>query len=424
MGAAGDMLMSALYELLSDEQKKQFLDKMNHLGVEGISVNPKRVQQCGIFGTHMEVLIHGQEEGHLHSHAHSHGEEHNHSHGHSHGEEHNHSHEHSHEEEHSHSHGHHHHYTYQNIVEEIQKFSLPQRVKQQAEKIYRFIAEAESHAHETEIEQIHFHEVGSLDAIADVVGCSLLIDMLAPDRIIVSPIHVGNGTVRCAHGILPVPAPATAYLLKGIPFYTGTIMTELCTPTGAAVLKNYADEFGTMPVMNVLKIGYGMGTKQFESVNCVRAFLGEVEDKGMREEITEICCNLDDMTPEAVSYAMEVLLEQGALDVFTTPIMMKKNRQAVMLSCLCKEEKKEEMIQTVLKYTTTIGVRYRNWNRKTLTSSFETMMTDYGVVRIKESKGYGIEKKKPEYEDIKKLATEHDVPLDNIVEAIRKREKE
>ena len=467
MGAAGDMLMSALYELLEEEQKKQFLEKMNHLGIDGLSIEPKRVQKCGIYGTHMSVLIDGQEEqehshgesGHHHEHSHSHGESgHHHDHSHSHEElGHHHDHSHSHEEsghhhEHSHSHeglghdydhGHnhgefehqhshtgHHHYTYQMIVDKVDQFDLQQRVKDKIKEIYRLIAQAESEAHEAPIEQIHFHEVGSLDAIADVTGCSLLMELLQIEKVIVSPIHVGNGTVCCAHGVLPVPAPATAHILKEVPFYTGTIMTELCTPTGAAVLKAYANEFGSMPIMKVEKIGYGMGQKEFEVANCVRVFLGEVEPNKKdreslkeKERIVEICCNLDDMTPEAIGYVMDMLLEEGALDVFTTPIMMKKNRPATMLTCLCSTEISDHMIQKILEETTTIGVRYVNYERKTLESTFENIETEWGKIRMKISEGHGIKKEKPEYEDVRRIAKEQGISFQKVLESILKERK-
>ena len=467
MGAAGDMLMSALYELLEEGQKKQFLEKMNHLGIDGLSIEPKRVQKCGIYGTHMSVLIDGQEEqehshgesGHHHEHSHSHGESgHHHDHSHSHEElGHHHDHSHSHEEsghhhEHSHSHeglghdydhGHnhgefehqhshtgHHHYTYQMIVDKVDQFDLQQRVKDKIKEIYRLIAQAESEAHEAPIEQIHFHEVGSLDAIADVTGCSLLMELLQIEKVIVSPIHVGNGTVCCAHGVLPVPAPATAHILKEVPFYTGTIMTELCTPTGAAVLKAYANEFGSMPIMKVEKIGYGMGQKEFEVANCVRVFLGEVEPNKKdreslkeKERIVEICCNLDDMTPEAIGYVMDMLLEEGALDVFTTPIMMKKNRPATMLTCLCSTEISDHMIQKILEETTTIGVRYVNYERKTLESTFENIETEWGKIRMKISEGHGIKKEKPEYEDVRRIAKEQGISFQKVLESILKERK-
>ena len=458
MGAAGDMLMSALYELLEEEQKKQFLEKMNHLGIDGLSIEPKRVQKCGIYGTHMSVLIDGQEEqehnsgesghhhehshseeelGHHHKHSHSHEElGHHHEHSHNHGEsDHHHEHGHNHGEsdhhhDHEHSHTGHHHYTYQMIVDKVDQFDLQQRVKDKIKEIYGLIAQAESEAHEAPIEQIHFHEVGSLDAIADVTGCSLLMELLQIEKVIVSPIHVGNGTVRCAHGVLPVPAPATAHILKEVPFYTGTIMTELCTPTGAAVLKVYANEFGSMPIMKVEKIGYGMGQKEFEVANCVRVFLGEVEQEKKqseslkeKERIVEICCNLDDMTPEAIGYVIDMLLEEGALDVFTTPIMMKKNRPATMLTCLCSTEISDHMIQRILEETTTIGVRYVNYERKTLESTFENIETEWGKIRMKISEGHGIKKQKPEYEDVRRIAKEQGISFQKVLESILKERK-
>lgn len=434
MGVAGDMLMSALYELLSEQQKKDFLYQMEHIGIEGLKVVPKRVQRCGIYGTQMQIVINGQEEGvMLHSHdegeAHEHEHHHHHSHHHVHehndNQEHSHVHEHDHNQEHNHHHEHshsHHHYTYQEIVSKIHEFQTSDAVKEHASQVYHLIGEAESKVHGVTIENIHFHEVGSLDAIADITGCALLLDMLKVDQVIASPIHVGNGTVSCAHGILPVPAPATAYILLGIPYYSKDIMSELCTPTGASLLKHYVKAFQAMPTMDVKKMGYGMGKKEFKTANCIRAFLGDtIEDITQnRDKVIEIHCNLDDMTAEEIGYTIELLLKKGALDVFTTPIMMKKNRPATMLSCLCKCEEKKKFIDLLLQHTTTLGVRYQEYARKILTSKIENVETEYGMVRVKHSSGYGIEKVKIEYDDIKKLADTKEIPFHVMKEGLMK----
>lgn len=294
-GAAGDMLMGALYGLLTEEQKALFLEKINAVSEE-VRVIPQEECKQGIGGIHMKVEINGEEEGaehahehhheHEHSHHHEHEEMHDHTHEHAHEEAHEHTHEdghvhtheHIHEDGHTHSHDHaHHHHAHTSvaaILEKISALDLSDTVKKHAEGIYRAIAAAESTVHRTDIEQIHFHEVGSIDALIDVVGSSLAIEMLGVDEIQASPVCVGNGTVRCAHGVLPVPAPATAEIIKGMPVYCSSFDGELLTPTGAAILKYFVETFTRQMNMEIEEIGYGFGTKEFEQLSCVRAFLG------------------------------------------------------------------------------------------------------------------------------------------------------
>ena len=303
-GAAGDMLMGALYSLLTEEQKALFLEKINAINEE-VHVIPQETCKQGIGGIHMKVEINGEEEGaeHTHDHEHEHNHhEHEHSHcaehtheehehihedGHVHTHEHQHedghvhTHEHTHEDGHTHSHehahhhhGHHAHTSVAAILEKISALDLSDTVKKHAEGIYRAIAAAESTVHRTDIEQIHFHEVGSIDALIDVVGSSLAIEMLGVDEIQASPVCVGNGTVRCAHGVLPVPAPATAEIIKGMPVYCSSFDGELLTPTGAAILKYFVETYTKQMNMEIEEIGYGFGTKEFEQLSCVRAFLG------------------------------------------------------------------------------------------------------------------------------------------------------
>jgi hypothetical protein len=308
---------------------------------------------------------------------------------------------------------------------------LPDKVKDSAIGVYKIIGEAEAKVHGASLDEIHFHEVGSIDAVVDVVGCSLLVDMLGVTEITTSPVHVGFGMIRCEHGVLPVPAPATAEILSGIPMYSGQIEGELCTPTGAALLKYFSDGFGAMPPMIVEKIGYGMGTKDFEAANCLRAFFGKQENRPPasdanlsktdepspcldKQTVYEISCNLDDMTPEAIGAAFDVLLDNGALDVYTTSIMMKKNRPAVMLSCLCTEEAHDKLAMLMIKHTTTLGVRTVKYQRTILNRTTETVQTEYGDIRVKKAQGFGITKQKPEYEDVQKAAREHDVPFQTV----------
>lgn len=287
-GAAGDMLMGALYSLLTEEQKVLFLEKLNAISEE-VCVVPQEICKQGIGGVHMKVEINGEEEGvaHTHDHHHDHEEAHEHSHcaEHSHEDDHEHAHHHEgaqiynhhhHEDEHAHvhHHGHHAHTSVASILEKISVLDMSDSVKKNAEGIYRNIAAAESKVHQTDMEQIHFHEVGSVDALIDVVGSCLALELLGVDEVQASPVCVGNGTVRCAHGILPVPAPATAEIIKGMPVYCSSFDGELLTPTGAAILKYFVETYTKEMHMEIEEIGYGFGTKDFAQLSCVRAFLG------------------------------------------------------------------------------------------------------------------------------------------------------
>ncbi len=298
----------------------------------------------------------------------------------------------------------------------VDGLALPEEIKIDIKNIYQLIALAESKVHGKAVTEIHFHEVGMMDAIADITGCVMLMHELGIEKVITSPVNVGFGQVRCAHGILPVPAPATALLLEGIPCYAGRIEGELCTPTGAAVLKYFTDEFTKMPQMVIRKIGYGMGKKDFEAVNCVRAILGETEDK--RNQITELCCNLDDMTPEETGFAAGLLLQSGALDVYTTAIGMKKGRPGILLTVMCRPEDKDKMAELLFKHTTTIGLRETVHNRMTLERREYEKETEFGAVRIKECMGFGVKKVKPEYEDLRKIAEETGMSIREIKEKI------
>ena len=262
------------------------------------------------------------------------------------------------------------------------------------------------------MEHIHFHEVGTLDAVADVLGVCLLMEKLAPGKVLASPVNVGGGTVKCAHGILPVPAPATEILLRGLPWYEGEIKTELCTPTGAALLRHFADSFEKMPPMRVEKSGYGTGTKNFDRLNAVRVLLGEGDGEG--ERLVELCCNLDDMSGEEIGFAQERLLEAGALDVWTTAIGMKKGRPGVLLSVLCRPEREAELTRCLFRHTTTLGVRALSVTRAALSRSFRSAETPWGPVTVKRAEGWGVSREKPEYEDMAKIARENGLSLRDV----------
>lgn len=415
MGAAGDMLTAALLELYPDPQG--FVERMNRLGLPGVVFAAQPAVKCGITGTQVSVTVGGEEEeSHdvpLHSHVHETAQDEAHP-GHAHDHEHIHDHEHSHG--HEHGHGHHHHAGMGDIRHILSHLDIPQPVRQDAEAVYQLIAQAESHAHGRPVEEIHFHEVGTLDAVTDVVAVCWLLHDLAPEQIVASPVHVGCGQVRCAHGILPVPAPATAYILQGVPTYGGSVQGELCTPTGAALLKHFVQRFGPSPVMRVEKTGYGMGKKDFEAANCVRAMLGQTQEESTT--IAQLACNLDDMTPEALGFAQERLWEAGALDVTTAPIGMKKNRPGVQLTCLCRLEDREKLVSVLFAHTTTLGVRESLCTRYTLARSQRTVETEHGPVRVKEARGWGVTREKPEYEDVAKIAREQGLTLDQVKELL------
>ncbi len=441
MGAAGDMLTAALLELHPDPAG--FVRKLNALGIPGVEFRAEASVKCGIQGTHMRVLVHGEEEHEHHHHPDDNsphpsapaaltpspqGEGFAHEHTHEHEHEHEHTHEHAHE--HDHGHGHHHHNDLHGIEHLVRDhMGLPEAVQKDVLAVYGLIAEAESKVHGVPVEEIHFHEVGALDAVADVTAVCLLMRELAPERVLASPVHVGSGQVRCAHGLMPVPAPATAELLKDAPIYGGEIRGELCTPTGAALLKYYVNSFGPMPPLRVSAVGYGMGTKDFPAANCVRALLGETEEPpaGGRsmsapaagDEVVELACNLDDMTGEALGFALERLLEAGALDVWTQAIGMKKSRPGVMLCVLCKPDDREAMTSLLFRHTTTLGVRARPWQRSVLERKSETLETSFGPVRVKRASGFGVEREKFEYEDLARIAKERGISLDAARELVR-----
>jgi uncharacterized protein (TIGR00299 family) protein len=393
MGAAGDMLMAALYELLEDDAQESFLQQINALGLPKTRVSASQTARCGIIGTRIAVQISGREE---------------------------------HEHQGAFAHPHHARHTPATGFAEIESLlaSLPVSilVREHAAQVYRLIAEAESAVHGCPVEQIHFHEVGQLDAVIDIVGVSMLLELLAPERIVASAIHVGDGQARAAHGVLPVPAPATARLLHGIPCYGSSIKEELCTPTGAALLRHFVETFRAMPPMRVAKVGYGMGAKDFPAVlSCVRAFFGESADADAtrtNDTVAELCCNLDDMTGEAIAHAAQRLLAAGALDVFTVPAQMKKGRPGVLLTCLCAPAEAERFAALMLAHTTSFGVRKTLCDRYLLARAVAEKQTRLGSVRIKRGEGYGVAKSKPEYEDIAALAEKNGISFMKAVDDI------
>ena len=382
MGAAGDMLCAALLELLPDPDAA--IRDLNAIGIPHVVFEKTVSVKCGIAGTHLSVCVDGEEE-HAHIHDHPH---------------------------HSHS-------DLASIETILAGLHVSDGVRSDALHVYRLIAEAESQVHGRPVADIHFHEVGTLDAIADVTAFCLLTERIKPDRIIASPVHVGSGTVRCAHGVLPVPAPATAYLLKDVPIYGGEIKGELCTPTGAALLRYFVTQFGSMPAMRVSAIGYGMGTKDFDTANCVRAMLGEAETRDT-ETIFELSANVDDMTAEQIGFASERLFEAGAVEVYTVPIGMKKSRPGTLIRAIARRDEKDSVLSAFFRHTTTLGVREVETKRYILSRTVDAKETALGAVRVKRSEGYGAVRAKVEYEDLARIAKERNITLSEAAALVNK----
>ena len=371
MGAAGDMLCAALLELHPDPEG--FVARFNALGIPGVELRPEKTVNGGVSGTHVHMLIHGEEEGEAPAHPH------------------------------------HHHRHLSDVESILDALPLPEAAARDVKAVYASIAGAEAKVHGREVSEVHFHEVGALDAIADVTAVCLLIHELKPDRICASPIHVGSGTVKCAHGVLPVPAPATALLLEGLPICGGELRGELCTPTGAALLRRFVRDFGPLPPMRLEKLGSGLGTKTFDRPNCLRAFLGEAEDASDR--VLELQCNLDDMTGEEIAFACQRLLEAGALDVWTQAIQMKKGRPGVLLGVLCRPDRREELLRCLFLHTSTLGVRESEKRRAVLDREERCEDGPLGPVRVKRVSGWGTLREKTEYEDLRRLALEQGLSL-------------
>jgi uncharacterized protein (TIGR00299 family) protein len=369
MGAAGDMLSAALLEL-TDESDRE-LEKLNALGIPGIVYKAEKTEKCGIMGTRLHVTYEGEEED---------------------GEP---------------RRGHH--SRPADIGRVIDGLAMPEEAKKSAHEIYGLIAAAEAEVHGRSMEDIHFHELGTMDAVADVAAVCFLMAELAPEKVICSPVCTGYGEVKCAHGILSVPAPAAAKLLKGIPIYAGDTEGELCTPTGAAILKYFVNEFRYMPEMKCEAEGYGMGGRDYPKANCVRAIMGE-----SGEQVTELSCNVDDMSPESVGYAIGVLRSAGALDVFWQSIGMKKDRPGVLLRVLCREADREKMVRLMFRHTTTIGIRETLCSRFVLRRRTGAVTTPWGSVRVKISEGCGVTRRKPEYDDLARLADENGLSIDEV----------
>ena len=373
-GLAGDMLSAALLELFDDPAA--MVERLNAIGIPGIEFRLEKATSYSIAGSQLRVEYLGEEEGHETHHAN-------------------------------------HHRSLGDISEIIAGLTLSDALKEQVLAVYRRIAKAEAKVHGTEVELVHFHELGAMDAVADITAACCLVDALGVSRVTASPVCTGYGSVRAAHGVMPVPAPATAQLLEGVPCYAGNIEGELCTPTGAALIRHLTDAFGQSPAMTPLADGYGIGHKDFGQLSCVRVILGEAE-----EAIIELCCNVDDMSPEAVGFAIEELLRHGAPDAWYEPIGMKKTRPGLLLCCLCREAQRDEIVRLLFKHTSTIGIRETLCRRYVLKRGEDILSTPYGPVRRKVSDGYGVERRKDEFEDLSRIAREKDLSLSELKELL------
>ena len=408
----------------------------------GARLEISRVVRSGISATKVDVYSHGEKDlprevfweqgGHSHSHDHSHDHEHGHSHGHthSHGQREADARQHESSEQSSragvpapHEHGR----GLNEIRQIIGKASISETAKATSIRIFEALGAAEAKIHSTSIEKVHFHEVGAVDAMVDIVCAAVGAEALGVDDWVCSPLNVGGGTVKCAHGTLPVPAPATLELLKEAPVYSSGPQVELVTPTGAAIVKTLASRFSQFPTMKIEQSGYGAGTRDFPGhPNVVRLTIGQSAAKTAagtsQETITVLEANLDDLSPQVLAYTMEQLLAAGALDVFSVPVQMKKGRPGAVLTVLSKPEDADRLSKLIFAETTTLGVRRREEMRQVLARRWETVETPWGPVRIKIASMNGtISNYAPEYEDCRAVAEKHHVPLRTVMqEAMRK----
>jgi len=378
MGASGDMIAGALLELMPDREAA--VAELNAIGIPGVVFEARTLPKCGIAATHLSVLVNGHEEG---------GE------GHHHG-----------------AHHHHEHRSLDDMLKIVDALSLPSDVARRARDVYSLLAKAESRSHGREVGEIHFHEVGAMDAVADIVAACWLLERTGADEVVSSPVNVGSGTVMCAHGELPVPAPATAILLEGVPTYSdGAIRGELTTPTGAALLKSFVSRFATQPPMVVEAIGCGAGAKEFPRANFVRALLG-ASCGGAAEEILELRFNVDDMTGEELAFASDRIFQAGALDVSLAGVVMKKGRPGHLACVLCKTADRDTVVRAIFANTSTLGVRELLCRRYVMERSVERVkLADGTEIRRKAASGYGVRRVKWEADDVAAYAVKHAIPL-------------
>jgi len=406
-GISGDMTIGALLDLGIDQDL--FLAELNKIHLDEFEIEIKRGLKKGISGTDFTVHLTHQE----HSH-----EEHTHEHTHEHHHDHSHEHEHTHEHHHTEKpHDHAHTRNLSDIYKIIDSSDLSEYVKTASKKIFLIVAEAEAKIHAKTIDEVHFHEVGAVDSIVDIIGAAICVEMLQIDEIQCSDINLGSGFVHCEHGVFPVPAPATLEILKGVPVYSRNAKKELTTPTGAAILKALCSEFGSLPEFIIEKIGYGLGKRDMETPNVLRVIVGK---KKSPSTLTMLETNIDNMNPEIYSYLFPKLLDNKALDVFVTPIIMKKNRPANILSVLCNEEMAGQLEEILFTETSTLGIRKYKVEREELQREFKNVTTRYGMITVKYAfKNGKLLKFTPEYEDCRLIAEKTNVPLIQVINEIR-----
>ncbi|HKX29545.1 MAG TPA: nickel pincer cofactor biosynthesis protein LarC [Blastocatellia bacterium] len=388
-GASGDMFIGALLDCGLDFNHLR--GELAKLGVEGYELSLTRVDRSGISASKFDVLLTGEKPSAGHHHHHDH-----------------------HHDHHDHAHR-----SLSGIQRLIQSAGLEPRVKERALTIFQRLGEAEAKIHNVPIEAVHFHEVGAIDSIIDIVGACIGLDALQIDRIISSPIHVGYGTFKCEHGTYPVPGPATIELLKGAPIYAKEIEGELLTPTGAAIISTLASGYGHLPLMRTERIGYGAGTRTYPKFpNVLRAVIGRLEEDADRtpSAVTVIEANVDDLSAQIFGHLMEKTLAAGALEIFYTPVQMKKNRPGVLLTLLCRPEDRERMTGIIFRETTTLGVRFYQAQREILPREYLTVETGYGPIRIKVARAQDgqVINSSPEFEDCRAAAEKNQVPLREV----------
>ena len=413
MGAAGDMLTAALLELLPEEEQEKFIEKMNNLGIPGVSVSRETVAKCGINGTHMHVLVNGEEEGEfMHHHHHDDGEhEHHHDHDHEHHHhDHGHDHEHHHHHDHVHDQNHHHHHEHRGLPEIrhiIAHTAISDHAKELANQIFDILAEAESKAHGLPKDQVHFHEVGAVDSIVDIIAAAVCVDQLGIEEVILPELSEGKGFIRCQHGMIPVPVPATANIVAahGLSLHPIGVEGEFVTPTGAAIAAALMTSKTLPSGYSIEKIGIGAGKREYERPSLLRAMLIE-ESKKDSDLIYKLESNIDDCSGEVLGYTMDRLMEAGAKDVHYTPVFMKKNRPAYQLNVICSEDKISALEEIIFSETTTIGIRRVRMERTVLSREQQIFESSLGPVEMKIcGRAY------PEYESVAKLAKALEKPF-------------
>jgi pyridinium-3,5-bisthiocarboxylic acid mononucleotide nickel chelatase len=418
-GISGDMFLGALVDAgVSAHLLEETVAALNI----GARLEISRVTRSGISATKVDVWVNGEKDAPREEYWAKQDQTKNSHHSHDGETHHDHSAAHSHEHDHDHHHAHGPSRGLKEIRGIIANASISNAAKKTAIAIFEALGAAEAKIHNTSIESIHFHEVGAVDAIVDIVCAAVGAEALQVDEFICSPLNVGGGTVKCAHGTFPVPAPATLALLADAPVYSAGIQAELVTPTGAAIVKTLAHRFANFPEMQLCKSGYGAGSRDFPGYpNVARLVIGEssttsLASKTTSESITVLEANLDDMNPQVFGYVMDRLLEEGALDVFGMPVQMKKNRPGTLLTVLCKPQDASKLTELIFAETTTLGVRRRDEVRQTLARRWENVRTPWGEVRIKIASMNGtVTNYAPEYEDCKRIASEHHVPLKSVM---------